>query len=112
MGLTRKRVIITKRAKRSIREIYYFIKEREKSSTKAHYVRQALIDKCRSLKDFSGYSKERFLGSYTEDYRSVRIWSYIIIFLQSSDEVQVLNIVHSHQHPKSRDIQNNSGTNQ
>lgn len=108
MGLTRKRVIITKRARRSIREVYEFIKEREQSSIKAHYVRQSLVDKCRSLKHFSGYSKERFLESYAEDYRSVRLWNYIIIFIQKGNEVQILNIVHSHQHPKSRDIQNSS----
>ena len=102
MGIKRDRVIITRKAQRSIKEIYEFIKDREKSIEKAHYVRKAIINKCFELKTFSGYSKEPYLENYPGDCRSVSIWNFVIIYTVTEKEVRVLNVVHSSQNPESR----------
>ena len=54
MGIKRDRVIITRKAQQSIKEIYEYIKNREKSVEKAHYVRKTIISNCFELKTFSG----------------------------------------------------------
>jgi plasmid stabilization system protein ParE len=102
MDMKTEKVVITRLARASLREIFDYIKKREKSLTNAHYVRQAIVNKCHSLKDFSGYSKESFLEEYPEDYRSVSIWDYVIIYLVNDNEVRVLNIVHGKRHPDTR----------
>ena len=102
MGLKNEDVVITRLARTSIREIYEYVKNREKSVSKAHYVRESIINKCLSLKDFAGYSKEPYLEEYLEDYRSVSIWSYVIIYTVKDKQVRVLNIVHGKEHPESR----------
>lgn len=102
MGLKNKEVVISHLARTSIREIYEYIKNREKSVRIAHYVRESILNKCISLKDFSGYSKEHFLEDFPEDYRSVSIWSYVIIFIVKDKQVRVLNVIHGKEHPESR----------
>jgi plasmid stabilization system protein ParE len=102
MGLINKQVIITRLARNSIREIYEYVKFREKSANKAHKVRETILEKCMSLKDFSGYSKEPFLEEFKEDYRSVSIWSYVIIFMVTDKQIQILNVVHGKEHPEAR----------
>ena len=102
MGLKNKEVVITRLARTSIREIYEYIKNREKSVSLAHYVRESIINKCLSLKDFSGYSKEPYLEKYSEDYCSVSLWSYVIIYIVKENQVRILNVVHGKEHPESR----------
>ncbi|MBN2819628.1 MAG: type II toxin-antitoxin system RelE/ParE family toxin [Bacteroidales bacterium] len=101
-GNKNEKVVITRRARSSIKEIYDYIKNRTKSIEPAHRVRKAIIEKCMSLKSFSGYSKEPYLEEYPEDYRSVSIWSYVIIYVVRDKEVRVLNIVHGKQEPEVR----------
>ncbi|MCB9185387.1 MAG: type II toxin-antitoxin system RelE/ParE family toxin [Flavobacteriales bacterium] len=102
MGLKNRRsVVISRSAQKSIREIYSYIKQRE-SKAVAHKVRQAIIEKCRSLGEFSGYSKERYLDKLEGDYRSVTIWDYNIIYRVSKDEVRVLIVIHTSRHPDRR----------
>ena len=102
MGLKNKEVVITRLARTSIREIYEYIKNREKSVSKSHYVRESIINKCLSLKDFSGYSKEPYLEEFPEDYRSGSLWSYVIINIVKEKQVRVLNVVHGQEHPEAR----------
>jgi len=102
MGLRREKVVITRMALQSIKEIYEYIKNREKSTQIAHYVRQKIVDRCLELKNFSGYSKEPYLEEYPENYQSVSIWGYVIIFTVRGKEVRGLNVVHSKKHPESR----------
>ena len=102
MGLKNKEVVITRLARTSIREIYEYIKNREKSVSKSHYVRESIINKCLSLKDFSGYSKEPYLEEFPEDYRSVSLWSYVIINIVKEKQVRVLNVVHGQERPEAR----------
>ncbi|MBU0766132.1 MAG: type II toxin-antitoxin system RelE/ParE family toxin [Bacteroidetes bacterium] len=100
--MKKERVVITRRARASLQEIFDYIKEREKSVTKAHYVRRAIVNKCQSLKKFSGFSKETYLEEYPENFRSVSIWDYVIIYLANDKEVRILNIVHGKKHPEAR----------
>jgi len=102
MGLKNKEVVITRLARNSIKEIYEYIKNSEKSVRVAHYVRESIINKCLSLKDFSGYSAEPYLDEYPEDYRSVSLWNYVIIYIVKENQVRVLNVVHGKEHPESR----------
>ncbi|MCK5135865.1 MAG: hypothetical protein KAR19_08785 [Bacteroidales bacterium] len=49
------------------------------SEETAEYVRSGIITRCKSLKDFSGYSIERYLEDEQIEYRSVTQWNYNII---------------------------------
>lgn len=98
MGLTRDRVIITKKAQASIYKIYKHVR-RVSSEEIAKKVRDALISRCRGLKDFSGYSKERYLDG---DYRSVTQWDYLIIYTVFASEIRILQVLHTSQHPDKR----------
>jgi plasmid stabilization system protein ParE len=100
--MKKERVIISQKARSSLREIYDYIRTRSKSTETAHYVRKSMVDACLDLKRFSGYSKESYLEEFPEDYRSISIWSYVIIYVVREKEVRVLNIVHSKQDPEIR----------
>lgn len=95
------RVIISNKARASLRGYIEYLK-REVSEETAEYVRQGLITKCGQLKDFSGYSKERYLADEPIEYRSVTQWDYNIIYTVTKDEVRVLNIIHTSRHPDKR----------
>ena len=102
MEIRIEKVIISRRARKTIEEIYKYVKDRSKSVEAVHYVRKSIVDKCHSLKEFAGYAKEPYLEEYPEDYRSVSLWSYIIIFVIRKNVVRVLNIVHGKQNPEIR----------
>ncbi|MCF8374052.1 MAG: type II toxin-antitoxin system RelE/ParE family toxin [Bacteroidales bacterium] len=102
MEIKIEKVVISRRARNSIDEIYSYVKDRSKSIETAHYVRKTILDKCLSLKHFSGYSKEPYLEEFPEDYRSVSIWSYVIIYVVRKNMVSVLNVVHGKQDPEVR----------
>ena len=104
MVLKKKSVIISKTARTSIKDIFDYIKEKEKSVAPAKYVKDAILNKCLSLKDFSGYSFEPYLSDYPEDYRSTRIWNYLIIYTETEKRVNVLSVIHTSQHPEARKI--------
>ncbi len=94
MEINRKRVIISKKAQSSIWRIYEFLKE-EVSIKTATTVKRTIINKCKQLKDFAGYSIEG-------DYRSVALWNYIIIYSLTDEEVIILNVIHASMHPDKR----------
>ena len=100
MGLKRKQVIITRKAQRSIRKIYDFIRH-ETSKEIAVKVKKAIIGRCKELKDFAGYSEEVYLFG---DYRSVTQWDYLIIYSVTDNEVRVLLVIHTSQHPDKRKV--------
>ena len=64
------RVIITHKARTSLRSYIKYLKENISEET-AEHVRKGIIDTCKSLKNFSGYSKERYLEDESKEYRSV-----------------------------------------
>ena len=102
MVLKKKSVVISKIAKASIKYIFDYIKEKEKSVATAKYVKDAILNKCLSLKDFSSYSIEPYLSEYPENYHSTRIWNYLIIYTETDKRINVLSIIHTSQHPEAR----------
>ena len=68
-----------KRRNPSVRNLRTFIKQ-EKSVETAKKVKSAIISRCRNLAYFSGYSPEPYLSELGNDYRSVYLWSAIVLF--------------------------------
>jgi len=101
MVMRKERIILSLKAKASLRDIVLYLKEHASPSI-AEHVRKGIIEKCKSLKDFSGYAKEQYLDDLPEEYRSVCKWDYLIIFKVSDKEIRILNIIHTHRHPKKR----------
>jgi plasmid stabilization system protein ParE len=84
MVMKKERVILSLKAKTSLRDIIIYLKKHASPSI-AEHVRKGIIKKCKSLKDFSGYAKERYLDELPEAYRSVckRAPNYIQDFFES-----------------------------
>jgi addiction module RelE/StbE family toxin len=101
MGLKQHKVVISQKAQNSIREIYEYVKEHS-SVFMARKVRDAIISKAKSLHNFAGYATDRFLTEIGQDYRSVTVWDYLIIYRVEGDRVLVLNVIHSKMHPINR----------
>lgn len=101
MGLKKGRVVITQKARLSIREIYDYVKSRS-SKDMAKHVKDSIIEKCESLQSFSAYSKAPYLAEYPEGFLSVNIWEYLIIYIVKKDEVRVLNVIHGKIDPAKR----------
>ncbi len=97
--MKRDKVVISKKAQESIKKIFDYVKRESNSLETAQKVRISLINRCKSLKDFSGYSKEKYLEG---DFRSVTQWDYNIIYKVTKAEVRILNIIHTSQHPDYR----------
>ncbi len=101
MEMKREKVIISRKAQYSIKEIHEYLKK-EISLETAKKVKNAIINKCKNLKDFAGYSKEHFLDELEGEYWSVTQWNYIIIYSLTDKEVRVLNVIHASMHPEKR----------
>jgi plasmid stabilization system protein ParE len=102
MGLKRySRVVISLEAQESIRDIAAYVARRQ-SLAMAKWVRSALMEKCKSLKDFAGYSKEVYLSDTGKEYRSITQWDYNIIYRIDGDTIRILNVVHTSRHPDKR----------
>lgn len=101
MVMKKERVILSLKAKESLREIVIYLKVHA-SPTTAEYVRKGIIEQCKNLKNFSGYAKERYLGYLPDEYRSVCKWDYLIIYTIQEKEIRILNIIHTHRHPQKR----------
>jgi plasmid stabilization system protein ParE len=95
------RVILSLKAKASLQDIVTYLKV-QASPEIAEHVRKGIIEKCKSLKDFSGYAQEKYLDDLPEEYRSVSKWDYLIIYKIIDKEIWILNIIHTHRHPKKR----------
>jgi plasmid stabilization system protein ParE len=54
--MKKERVILSLKAKNSLREIVTYLKKHG-SPDVANYVKEGIIEKCKSLKNFSGYAK-------------------------------------------------------
>jgi plasmid stabilization system protein ParE len=101
MVMKKERIILSVKAKESLQDIVLYLKEHTSPSI-AEHIRKGIIEKCQSLKNFSGYAKERYLDDLPEEYRSVCKWDYLIIYRISGKEIQILNIIHTHRHPLKR----------
>ena len=92
------RVIISNRAKESLKTIVDYIKKDSPSA--AEKVRKALIKEAKSLKVHPGrYSKEEQLIDKPGNYRSLVKWHYKIVYKVEEKEVQILNIFHTSRNP-------------
>ena len=80
MVMKKGRVIITHKARISLRSYIKYLKENVSEET-AQHVRKGIIDTCKNLMNFSGYSKERYLEDEPKEYRSVTQWDYTILFI-------------------------------
>ncbi len=95
------RVIVSHKARASLREYYEYLRQ-EVSEEIARHVKNGILEKCKSLKNFSGYSIETYLEDEPVEYRSVSKWNYNIIYKVENGEVRVLNIIHTKRHPDKR----------
>ncbi len=101
MEMKHDKVVISRKAQTSIKEIFEFVKK-ETSIEIAKKVKDAIIAKCKSLKNFAGYSKEMYLEELEGDYRSVTQWNYNIIYKVTDKEIRILNVIHTSRHPANR----------
>jgi len=102
VGLKQKRkVIISRNAQRSLKVIYDHIRKKEPKHI-AHRVKKEIIECCKDLQYFSGYSKELLLDELNQDYRSVAKWDYLIIYRVTEKQVRILKIIHTSIHPDRR----------
>ena len=101
MVMKKGRVIITHKARTSLHSYIKYLKETVSEET-AQHVRKGIIDTCKDLMNFSGYSIERYLEDESKEYRSVIRWNYNIIYTVFKEEVRVLNIIHTSMHPTKR----------
>lgn len=95
------KVVISNKARASLREIFDYLKI-EVSKEVAEHVKRGILNKTKQLKDFSGYSTERYLEGLPSKYRSVTVWNYNIIYTVNDKEVRVLSIIHTSRHPDKR----------
>lgn len=101
MVIKREKIVISEKAKAFIKRIVEYLKE-EATPEIAEKVRKGILTECKDLKNFSGYSKERYLEEEPGDFRSVHKWDYIIIYTVTEKEVRILNISHASMHPDTR----------
>ena len=64
MEMKREKLIISRKAQVALKEIFEFVKK-EATPQVAKKVKDTIIVKCKSLKDFARYSKERYLSNDT-----------------------------------------------
>jgi plasmid stabilization system protein ParE len=97
--MKRRRVIISFKARNSLREFHSFLMQKV-SKEIADYVIKGILQRCRQLGNFSGFSKEYYLEELPGEYRSVTQWSYKIIYKLEMEEIRVLNIIHTSRDPE------------
>ena len=91
-------VAITRTARASLRSIVEYIKQDSPSAAKK--VREALIALAESLSSNpERHSPEPLLAHKAVTYRSAHKWNYKMIFKIAKQQVIVLDIIHTKQHP-------------
>jgi len=99
--MKRRKVIFSRKFKESLKEYVRYLKENISEDT-ANHVKNGILDKCRSLSDFAGFSKELYILDEEKEYRSVVKWKYLIIYKIKNEEVWILNIIHTSRNPNIR----------
>jgi plasmid stabilization system protein ParE len=103
MALKSNSIIIKRRARISIREIFEYVKNKEKSASIAKYVTDAIFDKCTELQDFSGYSIEPQFADYPNgNLYSVPLWNYKILYTKTNKTIIVLDVISGRKNPDNR----------
>jgi len=101
--IKKRKVVLSQKARDSLRNYFSYLK-REVSEKTALHVQNGILEKCKGLSRFSGFSKELFILDKTTEYRSVTKWNFLIIYKIENDEVWILNIIHTSRHPNQRNI--------
>ena len=102
MGLKkRKRLLFSPKARIALQDIYDYIRNTDSPSA-AIKVRKALLARCNSLLEFAGYSTERYLEGMEWEFRSVTQWNYNIIYFVWDNQIEIIEIIHTSQHPDKR----------
>ncbi len=87
-------VIWDEKAKESLKEITLYIKE--ESPTAAKKVRIEILQLAASLATLANrFPIEPYLENKGNEYRSVTIWSYKLIYRVGENEVRILEIIHT-----------------
>ncbi|HMP99792.1 MAG TPA: type II toxin-antitoxin system RelE/ParE family toxin [Cyclobacteriaceae bacterium] len=93
------RVVVTQSAKNALQDIIDYINKDSPSA--ALKVRNELIHLISSLNHVpERFSKEIYLANRDGNYRSVTKWSYKIVYRILEEDVVVLSIFHTGQHPE------------
>ena len=93
------RVVIPPTAKDSLRNIIEYIKK--DSPTAAVKVCKKLIESAKSLRELpERFSREEYLSDKPGNYRSVTQWHYKIVYKVLSDEVVILQFIHTSRDPE------------
>lgn len=88
-------------AKRSLRIIYNYIKERE-SIDLAKKVRDEIVNQVKTLNHFpEKFEKEHHLEEVPGNFRYKVIWSYKIIYEVTKEAIYILDIFHTSRDPLS-----------
>jgi plasmid stabilization system protein ParE len=94
------KVIWDDEAKKSLRNIYFYIKNRE-SQTQAIRVRKKIVEQAKTLSSFpEKFVEEPNLKSERGNYRFKVIWSYKIIYEITPEAIIVLDIFHTSRDPQ------------
>ena len=93
------KVIWDDEAKKSLRNIYNYIKGRE-SVEVAKRVRNEIFSRAKSLHDFpEKFEREHNLEDEPGNYRNKVIWSYKIIYEVTEESIYILDIFHTNRDP-------------
>jgi len=104
------KIIWDDEAKKALRKIYKYIKNRH-SIEVARKVRNEISSKAKSLKDFPDkLEREHHLEDEPGNYRYKVIWSYKIIYEITKEAIYILDIFHTSRDPS--DISNENNPNQ
>lgn len=88
-------------AKRSLRSIYNYIKNRE-SAYLAKKVRDEIAAQVKELLSFpEKFEKEPFLKDKPGNYRYKVIWNYKIIYEVTTEAIYILDVFHTSRNPSS-----------
>ena len=95
----RVKIIWDDEVKKSLRNIYNYIKGRE-SIEVAKKVRNEISSQAKSLNDFpEKFEKEHHLENEPGNYRYKVIWSYKIIYEVTKEAIYILDIFHASRYP-------------
>lgn len=95
------KVVWDDEAKRSLRSIYNYIKNRE-STRVAKKVRDEIAAQAKELVIFpEKFEKEPVLKDEPGNYRYKVIWSYKIIYEVTAEAIYILDIFHTSREPSS-----------
>lgn len=99
--MKKRKIVFSLKFRSSFKECIAYVKNNV-SSEMAEHVKNGILETCKGLSEFSGFSKELYILDESTEYRSITKWNYLIIYKIKNDEVWILNIIHTNRHPNHR----------